>query len=67
MNISEKNTLSLEHDLNWFARVLEARISLYFEQNCAFRSIYDIDAPDLEKDESEYAAVIKSFSLDIDA
>ncbi len=67
MNISEKNTLSLENDLNWFARVLETRISLYFEQDCAFHSIYEIEAPDLEKDESEYAAVIKSCALDFDA
>jgi len=63
MNLSAKNTLSLDNELNWFSRVLEARISLYFEQDCAFRSIYDIAPPDLEKDDSEYAARVKALGM----
>ena len=63
MDISRKNTISLENELTWFSRVLEARISLYFEQACAFRTINDIAPPDLEKDDSEYAGLVKACGM----
>ena len=45
MNIIKANTISLEKELTWFSRVLDIRISLYFEQECEYDSIYDIPPP----------------------
>lgn len=66
MDISRKNTISLENELTWFGRVLEARISLYFEQACGFHAIDEITPPDLKKDDSEYAALVKECGMGFD-
>lgn len=63
---SPANAISLEKELSWFNRVLEARISLYFEQACEYRSIYDISPPDVVGDDSEYARQLKRCGMNVD-
>ena len=66
MNTIKANAISLEKELNWFSRALEARFSLYFGQECEYLSIYDIPPPDLEGDDSEYACLVKECEMSFD-
>jgi len=66
MSAIEKNTLTLENELAWFGRVLETRISLYFNQESPHSSIQEIAPPDLDADASEYAQLVKSCGFGFD-
>ena len=66
MNVSKANAVSLEREIDWFSTVLGARISLYFDQECAYRSIYDVPPPALEADASEYARLVHECGLNVD-
>ncbi len=59
-NFIEKNQQTLEKELDWFNRVLETRIALYFKNDCRFRSIREIDCPVVDTDDSPYAELIKA-------
>ena len=62
----QTNAASLEKELVWFTQVLEARISLYFEQECKWKDVHEIQPPSLEGDESEYARLVLSCGLSFD-
>jgi hypothetical protein len=66
MTASKANANTLEKELSWFNRVLETRISLYFEQECETRSIYDISPPDLQQETSEYARLVNAYTMGFD-
>ena len=66
MSASESNAISLERELGWFNKVFETRTCLYFEQECGFRSIYDIPPPDLEETSSIYTEAVKGYNLGFD-
>ncbi len=70
MKLSRLNASSLEIEIYWFTRVLDARISLYFGQACECEDVHDISPPDLSAnengDESEYARLVKKFSMGFD-
>lgn len=57
------NAAALERELAWFDEVLQARISLHFEQPCAYASVEQIAAPDLSADESDYAQLVRECKL----
>lgn len=59
MLVRNANAASLEKEIDWFTRVLEARISLYFKQPCDYRSIEEISPPNFDGDDgSEYARLV---------
>ena len=60
------NASSLEREIDWFSRVLETRVSLYFKQGCEHQSIYDIPAPELCATDSEYARVVTEHRFTFD-
>ncbi len=62
----QKNSQSLEAEVSWFNRVLETRIALYFENDCPFKTIYEVERPPLERDDSEYAGIVKANSFGFD-
>lgn len=66
LNPSSLNACSLESEIDWFNRVLETRISLYFEQACEHKQVQEIYPPDLSADESEYARLVNQFNMDFD-
>ena len=64
--ISAANAQCLQREIDWFSRVMETRICIYFEQSTDCHDIYDITPPDLTDDRSEYAAVVKQYGLGFD-
>jgi hypothetical protein len=61
------NAGCLQKELDWFNQVLEARISLYFGNECAVESIYDLLMPTLDSgDESFYAQVVRENAMGVD-
>jgi len=53
------NAAALERELAWFDEVLQARISLHFEQPCVYAGIEQIAPPALDADTSEYANLMR--------
>ncbi len=66
MDLSDANARIIENEFDWFNRVLETRISLYFEQGSTVQSIYDITPPDLNGSGSLYCQVIDQFNMSFD-
>ncbi|HKJ50524.1 MAG TPA: ATP-binding protein [Gammaproteobacteria bacterium] len=60
------NATTLEREIEWFDRVLEAVIRLYFEQERDTDDIRKIPPPDLNADESEYARLVKQQQMTFD-
>ena len=63
---AELNALTLEREIDWFNRVLEAVIKLYFEQEEEHRDILEILPPDLAMDDSEYTRLVKQHAMGFD-
>jgi hypothetical protein len=57
------NAGALERELAWFDEVLQARISLHFEQPCAYAGAEQIVPPDLSQDRSDYAQLVQECHL----
>jgi len=60
------NAVTLEREIEWFDRVLEAVIRLYFEQERETDDIREITPPDLGADDSEYARLVKQYRMNFD-
>lgn len=65
-DISAQNAACLDRELDWFNRILETRISLYFRNECPYESIYDIPPPDIEQDSSAYGSFIRDHEMSVD-
>ena len=59
----QANASALDHEIDWFSQVLEARICLYFGQSCEYADIYDIAPPVLTPDSSELARLVYEYSM----
>lgn len=57
------NAAALDRELAWFDEVLQARISLHFEQPCAYAAVEQIAPPDLAQDGSDYAQLVRECRL----
>lgn len=62
MRVSE-NAVVLERELQWLAMVIEASIQLYFGQECAYRDVREIAAPDLPDTASTYAHTLRAHAM----
>ncbi len=65
-NPAQLNAITLEREIDWFNRVLETVIRLYFEQESDARDFRLIAPPDLRGDDSEYARLVKQFDMNFD-
>ncbi len=63
---AEDNVAALEREIRWFDEVLGARLALHFGQECKYRAISDIVAPDLEHDNSCYARLLREQKFGFD-
>lgn len=64
--VARLNATTLEREIEWFDRVLEAVIRRYFEQDQDSDDIREILPPDLEADDSEYARLVKQHRMTFD-
>ncbi|MFK7887707.1 MAG: ATP-binding protein [Gammaproteobacteria bacterium] len=61
------NATSLELELSWLKQVIEVRLGLHFENELDVAGIDDIDVPDHEPLNSQYAQLIAELALSVDA
>ena len=59
-----KNAKTLDKEIQWFAKVLDTRLKLYFNNECAYKDITDIEAPAVKNGISVYADFIDQNGLD---
>ena len=60
--ILKENTNCIKQELHWFKEVLAARIQLYLGQQCAFKSIWEIQPPVHDETNSYYGKFIKHYT-----
>ena len=53
------NAAVLESEIRWLDEVLSTRLALHFGQGCKYQAITDIPAPDLERNDSDYARLVR--------
>jgi hypothetical protein len=66
MTKARANALTLEKEIAWFCRVLNARFDLYFERSTDNADIREYPPPDLRDDDSEYARVVRECDMNFD-
>lgn len=59
-NAMQANAATLQSELEWFDRVLQTRLSLYFGQPCPAADVREILPPDLHGDTSGYASLVRT-------
>lgn len=57
----EKNAQQLELEIEWFNKVMETRIELYFNQGCDYASIQEINPPELS--DCHYSKIVSAFKM----
>ena len=62
-NMIENNAVSLETELEWFLKVIDARIKLHFGQECDYRDVFEIEPPSIGADDSTYGNLINHYQL----
>ena len=60
------NACDLGRDLEWFAKVLDLRLKLYFGIENIESTIFDIPPPDLSSSDSFYARFVHQYDLSFD-
>ncbi len=63
---AQANAVTLEAELDWFDRVLQTSIKLYFEQGSEYADIRELHPPDLATDNSDYAQLVRQHELGFD-
>lgn len=63
MNREQTNAKALEQELAWFAQVLEARITDYFQQQEGGADVHALRPPMLDQDASEYASLVREHDM----
>ena len=63
MERKKLNARTLELELNWLEDVIRYRFNSYFDKPSKYNSIHEIEAPNLNLDNSKYASFINGNSL----
>ena len=63
---ANRSAATLNREIAWFKAVLNARFDRYFERNTDSADIYALVPPDLKRDTSEYAQVVRKFGMGFD-
>jgi AAA+ superfamily predicted ATPase len=61
-----QNAATLDMELDWFSRVLDTRLRLYFVQDCEHEDIRELAPPSLDGHASEYARLVRELSMGFD-
>src|SRR5690349_1759590 len=57
------NALDLLDEINWFEKVLQTRLKLYFGEECEYESIYDVEPPQSDHKDSVFSEFIQFYQL----
>ncbi len=60
-----QNATALNNELDWLFQVLDTRIKLHFEQDCAHRDVFELSPPALENDQSSFARFLQHYRFDV--
>jgi AAA+ superfamily predicted ATPase len=63
---AKSNAKTLAAELEWFNLVINTRMSLYWGKTSDYKTIYDIQPPDLTNDTSDYAQVVAHYQMNFD-
>lgn len=61
--LSRLNAVSLNRELDWLARVIDARMKNHFKQADPLPKVLEITPPDLNEDTSTFAGWVKKYNL----
>ncbi len=61
---SIENAKVLGAEMQWLAGIIDTRFKLYWGQECDYKDIYEIPPPDLSKDGSMYAQILRHYKMD---
>ena len=59
----QNNAAVLETEINWFEKVLDTAIRIHFNQSAGISDIFDIEPPELNKDESSYGNFVVHYQF----
>lgn len=59
----QNNSKTISAELAWFSEILNTRFNLYFGKETEHKSIYEIDAPEIDNNDSTYASIIKHYNM----
>ena len=65
ISASDANAAALQRELEWFAKLVDTRMKLYFGADSAYASINEIPVPDASGDASMYTGFLQYYGLDI--
>ncbi|MFO0434451.1 MAG: ATP-binding protein [Sphingobacteriaceae bacterium] len=63
INTLNKNSKTLQHEISWLTEILDTRMKLYFDNDCKYKDISEVEPPSLPSDTSTYAQFIHQNKL----
>lgn len=63
MNLLKANAHALGREMQWLARVIDTRMKLYWSQSSSYKTIFEVNPPNLQDDDSMYASVIRHYDM----
>ncbi len=63
ITLTRQNAFTLQRECEWLSTVIDTRIKLYFQNECEFGHINEVNPPTLEGDPSPYAGLLVSLKL----
>ncbi len=63
MNKNKNNVAALSEEMKWLAKVIDTRTKLYWDQDCDYSDIDQVQPPSLDEDSSLYADTIRKYKL----
>ena len=63
---AKANAKTLAAELQWLNLVINTRFCLYWGKTSDYKTIYDVEPPDLTKDDSYYAQVVGHYGMNFD-
>ncbi len=57
------NATALEQEMEWFSKIVETRLALYFENTCRYHAIEDIPPPNIQQSDSTYATIVNQYNM----
>lgn len=64
-DILKENADTIQQELSWFEEVVNVRLKLYFDQDCTYKSIWELPLPEYKESNSYYAKFIKYYECTI--